>query len=98
MVNHTWCKVCAAHKNDIVNQLKWNTKQSVQAFIQGKNVLTKHQVWIFSGFFCKGHCLINSTKNVDILKKHEIRFFLIKLKIFYIWALNFPHVYISMLC
>ena len=51
----------------------------------------------FWGFFVKDTA-INSTTNVDILKKHEIRFFLIKLKIFYIWALNFPHVYISMLC
>ena len=27
MVNHIWCNVCAAHKNDIVNQLKGNAKQ-----------------------------------------------------------------------
>ena len=26
MVNHIWCKVCAANKNDIVNQLKGNAK------------------------------------------------------------------------
>ena len=30
MVNHIWCKVCAAHKNDIVNQLKGNAMQSAQ--------------------------------------------------------------------
>ena len=27
MVNHIWCKVCAAHKNDTVNHLKGNAKQ-----------------------------------------------------------------------
>ena len=53
MVNHIWCKVCAAHKNDIVNQLKGNAKQSAQAFIQGTNVVTKHQVWIFSVLFLR---------------------------------------------
>ena len=37
--------------------------------------------------------VINSRPNADILKKHENRFFSIKLKIFNIWALNFPHVY-----
>ena len=64
MVNHIWCKVCAAHKNDIVNHLKGNAKQSAQAFIQGTNVVTKHQVWIFSVLFlCKTmkfqNCLIS---------------------------------------
>ena len=34
--------------------------------------------------------VINSTPNADIWKKHENCFFLMKLKIFYIWALNFP--------
>ena len=34
--------------------------------------------------------VINSTPNADISKKHENCFFLMKLKIFYIWALNFP--------
>ena len=52
MVNHIWRKVCAAHKNDTVNHLKGNAKQSVQVFIQGTNVVTKHQVWIFF-FFVK---------------------------------------------
>ena len=47
MVNHIWCKVFAAHKNNIMNQLKGNAKQSAQAFN------TKHQVWIFSIFFIK---------------------------------------------
>ena len=37
--------------------------------------------------------VINSTPNADISKKHENRFFLIKLKIFYIKALNFPRVF-----
>ena len=37
--------------------------------------------------------VINSTPNADISKKHENRFFITKLKIFYIWALNFPHLY-----
>ena len=37
--------------------------------------------------------VINSTPNADILKKPENGFFLIKLKIFYIWALNFSHMY-----
>ena len=41
--------------------------------------------------------VINSIPNADISKKQENRFFLIKLKIFYIWALNFPHLYWSML-
>ena len=41
--------------------------------------------------------VINSTPNADISKKHENRFFLIRLKIFYIQALNFPHVYWRML-
>ena len=27
MVNHISCKVCAAHKNDTVNQLKGNARQ-----------------------------------------------------------------------
>ena len=52
MVNHIWHKVCAAHKTDTVNHLKGNAKQSVHAFIQGTNVVTKHQVWIFF-FFVK---------------------------------------------
>ena len=39
----------------------------------------------------------NYTPNTDIFKKAWNRFFLIKLKIFYIWALNFPHVYWNML-
>ena len=47
MVNHIWCKVYAAHKNDTVDHLKGNAKQSAQAFIQGTNAITKHQVWIF---------------------------------------------------
>ena len=47
MVNHVWCKVYA-HKNDIVNQLKGNAKQSAQAFIRGTNVVTKNQIWTFS--------------------------------------------------
>ena len=38
--------------------------------------------------------VINSTQNTDISKKYENRFFLIKLKTFYIWALNFAHVYL----
>ena len=50
-VNHIWCKVCAAHKNDIENQLKGNVTQSAQAFIEGTNVVAKHQVWNFSGIF-----------------------------------------------
>ena len=41
--------------------------------------------------------VINSIPNADISKKQENRFFLIKLKIFYSWALNFPHVYWNML-
>ena len=41
---------------------------------------------------------INSTPNADISKKHENRFFFIKLEIFYIWVLNFPHLYRSVLC
>ena len=36
--------------------------------------------------------VINSTPNAVISRKHENRFFLIKLKILYILALNFPHV------
>ena len=41
--------------------------------------------------------VIDSTANAGTSKKHENRFFLITLKMFYIWALNFPHVYLSML-
>ena len=37
--------------------------------------------------------VINSTPNTNMSKKHENKFFLIKLKIFYIWALHFPHLY-----
>ena len=64
MVNHIWCKVCAAHKNYIVTELKGNAKQSAQAFIHGTNVVTKHRVWIFSVLFlCKPmkfqNCLIS---------------------------------------
>ena len=33
MVNHIWRNVCAIHRNDTVNHLKGNAKQSVQAFI-----------------------------------------------------------------
>ena len=33
--------------------------------------------------------VINSTQNADISKKHENRFFPMKLKIFFIWALKF---------
>ena len=51
VVNHILCQVWAAHKNDIVNQLKENAKQSAQAFIQGTNVVTKHQVRIFSVYY-----------------------------------------------
>ena len=47
MVNHIWHKVCVAHKNDTVNHLKGNAKQSIKAFIRGTNMVTKHQVWIF---------------------------------------------------
>ena len=73
MVNHIWCKVCAAHKNDIVNHLKGNAKQSAQAFIQGTNVVTKHQVWIFSVLFlCKTmkfqNCLISVWNESSQLK------------------------------
>ena len=47
------------------------------------------------GIFDKGVSTLgtNSPPNADISKKNENRFFLIKLKIFYIWALNFPHLY-----
>ena len=73
MVNHIWCKVCAAHKNDIVNQLKGNSKQGAQALIQGTNVVTKHQVWIFSVLFlCKTikfqNCLISIWSGSSELK------------------------------
>ena len=37
--------------------------------------------------------VINSTPNVNISKKYKIRFFLIKLKIFYIGTLRFPRLY-----
>ena len=40
MVNHIWCKVCATYKN----LLKGNTTPSAQAFTQGTNMVTKHQV------------------------------------------------------
>ena len=53
MVHRLWYKACAAHKNYIVNQLKGNAKQSAQAFIQGTNVVTKHQVWTSLFFSCK---------------------------------------------
>ena len=36
--------------------------------------------------------VINSTPNANISKKHENRLFLIKLKMFYFWALSFPRV------
>lgn len=47
------------------------------------------------GIFDKGVSTLgtNSPPNADISKKNENRFFLIKLKIFYIWALNYPHLY-----
>lgn len=46
------------------------------------------------GIFDKGVSTLgtNSPPNADISKKNENRFSLIKLKIFYNWALNFPHV------
>ena len=41
--------------------------------------------------------VIDSTPNADISKKPENRFFFVKLKLFYIWVLSFPHVYLSLL-
>ena len=63
MVNHIWFKACAAHKNYVVNQLKGNAKQSAQAFIQGTNVVTKHQVWTS---FCFFSCKIMKSQNCFI--------------------------------
>ena len=37
--------------------------------------------------------VLNSTQNANILKQDANRFLSIKLKTFYIWALNFPHMY-----
>ena len=41
--------------------------------------------------------VINSTPNADISKMYQKIFFLIKLKILYIWALKFPHMYFIIL-
>ncbi len=45
-VNFIWCKVCARNKDGILSHptLRGNTKTSALAFINGTNVVTKHQV------------------------------------------------------
>ena len=67
----------------VLNECEVLAKGSISSVCKGKNYKRAKHMDI----------IINSTANADISKKHENRFFLITLKIFYIWALNFPHVY-----
>lgn len=48
-VNFIWCKVCARNKAGILSHpsLRGNTKKSAVAFIDGTNVVTKHQVDVY---------------------------------------------------
>ena len=48
IVNYIWCKVCAAHKDSVLQSpsVKGNAKKSVLAFVSGTNVVTKYQVYI----------------------------------------------------
>ena len=43
-VNKIWCKICARHKDIILPKLKEATKKSAEAFADGTNVVTKHNV------------------------------------------------------
>ena len=49
-VNFIWCKVCARNKDAILKDptIKGSIKTSAKEFIDGTNVVTKHQV--FSSF------------------------------------------------
>ena len=44
-----WCKVCAKHKNEILNDptLKGVAATAAKAFVRGTNSVTKHQVEFF---------------------------------------------------
>ena len=44
-----WCKVCAKHKDEILNDppLKRVTATAVKAFISGTSSVAKHQVEFF---------------------------------------------------
>ena len=47
-VNKIWCKICARHKDIILPKLKGAAKKSAEAFTDGTNAVTKHNVsWNF---------------------------------------------------
>ena len=50
IVTKIWCKVCAKHKGEILNNptLKGVAATVVKAFISGTNSVTKHQVEFFN--------------------------------------------------
>ena len=52
-VNFVWCKVCARNKEATLNDpsLKGSIKNSIRAFIDGTNVVTKHQVCTHNTLF-----------------------------------------------
>ena len=43
-VNKIWCKICARNKDIILPKLKGATKKPAEAFTDGTNVVTKHNV------------------------------------------------------
>ena len=49
IVTKIWCKVCAKHKDKILNDpaLKGVAVTAAKAFISGTNSVTKHQVEFF---------------------------------------------------
>lgn len=51
MVNFVWCKVCERYKTQITARLKGSAKTSALAFINGTNVVTKHQVKYCTHYF-----------------------------------------------
>ena len=64
-VTKIWCKICAKHKNEILNStlLKGAATKSIKAFTEGTNVVTKHQVII--RYLMKTIWFISKWKNVQ---------------------------------
>ena len=55
LVNFVWCKVCAKYKKEILSSstIKGSAKNSVLAFINGTNAVTKTQVsFVFYLYIC----------------------------------------------
>ena len=51
-VNFIWCKVCAHYKERLLSSLKGSTKTAALSFINGTNVVTKYQVYIYIYIIC----------------------------------------------